>query len=351
MAKIRSISPNACESHRLGAITDPAERLYWRLQTHCDDQGRAVDDPRVIWGACCIQIAGWDDQLVDELLAELHDVGLIHRYQVDGRRYLEVTQFTRFQHPKRPVASKLPPIPLDGHAVPSASRIPTPGGEIPFSSTGEVPSSPPQPCGQPDVPPSDPCGEPNPPDNTEQERNDTTGTTTPTRHPQGPAVFPQEKEVEMEKEVERELFEPNPNLTAKAPSTSPGPGQPAGRHQLVAAAIQHLADHEQAASPPARDPARYRRGIVTRLTRERTPELHALAHTHPHLTADQLARAANGDLTGITTPAAQSRILNLVDRLPTTHQCHTCLGRHQIVDDHGTAHSCPTCTTQNPEPA
>ena len=47
MAKIRSISPNACESHRLGAITDPAERLYWRLQTHCDDQGRAVDDPRV----------------------------------------------------------------------------------------------------------------------------------------------------------------------------------------------------------------------------------------------------------------------------------------------------------------
>ena len=108
MARIRSIKPEACTSEKLGAVSSDAERLFWRLQTHCDDHGRCEDSPRVIYGACCPTIDAWTPALVDDLLWELADIGLVRRYVDDTgtRHLLDVPNWADHQHPQKPRASK-----------------------------------------------------------------------------------------------------------------------------------------------------------------------------------------------------------------------------------------------------
>ena len=112
MARIRSIHPNACDSRKLALISSDAERLYWRLQTHCDDAGRCEDDPQLIWARCAPLVPDWDAIKVDELLWQLSDHGLIVRYEsATGTRvgqYLWITAWSDYQHPQRPTPSKLP---------------------------------------------------------------------------------------------------------------------------------------------------------------------------------------------------------------------------------------------------
>lgn len=107
MARIRSIHPDACDSEKLAELSDAAERLFWRLQTHCDDEGRCDDDPRII-RARCATLLDWSTSDVDALLRELHDEGLIWRYTVAGRAYIEVDQWSRFQSPQRPTRGVRP---------------------------------------------------------------------------------------------------------------------------------------------------------------------------------------------------------------------------------------------------
>lgn len=107
MARIRSIHPEACDSEKLADLSDAAERLFWRLQTHCDDEGRCDDDPRII-RARCATLLDWTNDTVDGLLDEMAAVGLIVRYEVAGRRYLEVQQWPRFQSPQRPTKGARP---------------------------------------------------------------------------------------------------------------------------------------------------------------------------------------------------------------------------------------------------
>lgn len=108
MARIRSIHPEACTSERLARVGAEAERCYWRLQTHCDDEGRAEDNARLIWAALFPLLEDVTPGQVDGWLDELTREGLVVRYEVEGRRYLAVTQWGRFQHPQRPKPSKFP---------------------------------------------------------------------------------------------------------------------------------------------------------------------------------------------------------------------------------------------------
>jgi hypothetical protein len=111
VARIRSIHPDALKSEKLQAASAEAERCYWRLLTHCDDEGRAEDDARLFrsW------LFPLDDDLrastVEGWLSELASLGLIVRYETDGRRYLAVTQWDRFQKPRKRFDSHLPPPP------------------------------------------------------------------------------------------------------------------------------------------------------------------------------------------------------------------------------------------------
>lgn len=117
MARIRSIHPDACLSEKLDACSDAAERCYWRLQPHCDDEGRANDDARILRSLMFPVREHLPSREVDGWLQELHDRGLIVRYEVGGKRYLQVVRWSDYQKPQHPVASKLP-APLDGARSP-----------------------------------------------------------------------------------------------------------------------------------------------------------------------------------------------------------------------------------------
>lgn len=110
MARIRSIHYNACKSEKLDAASPEAERAYWRLLPHCDDEGRAEDDARNLRSLMFpVHEPPLPASTVDAWLQELHDLGLVVRYVVDGRRFLEVTRWSDFQKPQHPKPSDLPP--------------------------------------------------------------------------------------------------------------------------------------------------------------------------------------------------------------------------------------------------
>lgn len=120
MARIRSIHPSACTSEKLAKTSGDEERCYWRLQTHCDDEGRAEDHPRLIWAALFPLNEDVGPQDVDKWLQGLHDLGLICRYEVDGRRYLCVVGWAEKQSPRHPSPSKFP-APPEGYGEPPRS--------------------------------------------------------------------------------------------------------------------------------------------------------------------------------------------------------------------------------------
>jgi len=109
MPRIRSIHYDALKSEKLAAASAEAERLYWRMATHCDDDGRAEDDPRIF----AAYLFPLDDAItgavVDGWLAELDRLGLIIRYEIAGRRYVQVTRWKDYQKPNKPTPSKYPP--------------------------------------------------------------------------------------------------------------------------------------------------------------------------------------------------------------------------------------------------
>lgn len=117
MARIRSIHYDALKSEKLAASSAEAERLYWRLATHCDDAGRAEDDPRLF----AAYLFPLNDEItgpvVSGWLAELDRTGLIVRYEVDGRRFLAVTKWDEYQKPNRPTPSKFPAPPMSIHGA------------------------------------------------------------------------------------------------------------------------------------------------------------------------------------------------------------------------------------------
>lgn len=115
MARIRSIKPEFATSEAIVALSIQARLHFALLWTYSDDAGRGVDNPRLIKAAC------WplDDDVtateVERLQAELADNGRIVRYEVDGKRYYEVANWSEHQKPQHPKPSTLPPPPDTSH--------------------------------------------------------------------------------------------------------------------------------------------------------------------------------------------------------------------------------------------
>jgi hypothetical protein len=122
MARIRSIHPSACTSEKMAELSGDEERCFWRLQTHCDDEGRCEDHPRLIWAALFPLHADVSPDDVAVWLDALVEVGLLVRYVVGGKRYVQVERWHDFQKPKHPTPTKLPS-PDEGEAVPRSTRV------------------------------------------------------------------------------------------------------------------------------------------------------------------------------------------------------------------------------------
>lgn len=139
MPRIRSLKPEFATSEAIAAL-DKVVRLHFAmLWTYADDEGRGVDNSRLIKAAL------WpldDDVGHDEVEAwqqQLADHGRILRYEVDGRRYFEVRNWHDHQHPQKPKESQLPPPSDTGtRHVPDADE-PSPVALLPVGEgRGEV---------------------------------------------------------------------------------------------------------------------------------------------------------------------------------------------------------------------
>lgn len=109
MARIRSIHPRALESKKLRRASAEAERVYWRLQPLCDDEGRCEDDVDLLAHMLFPGFRDLSPAQVDLWIWELADLGLVARYVREGRETIQIVKWNEFQHPQHPKPSTLPP--------------------------------------------------------------------------------------------------------------------------------------------------------------------------------------------------------------------------------------------------
>lgn len=107
MARIRTIKPDFFTSLTIADLTPEQRLTFIGLWTHADDEGRCVDDPRLIKAA----IWPLDDRTSADIeidLKALSESSLITRYALNRKRYLAVTNWFEHQRINRPTESKLP---------------------------------------------------------------------------------------------------------------------------------------------------------------------------------------------------------------------------------------------------
>jgi len=126
MARIRSVKPELCTSETMAEVSAVAERTFIRLWTHCDDEGRCKDNPKLLKAALFPLHDDVTTADVDDHLWELSDCGLIVRYSIAGDPYLHVPSWHEHQKPQKRQVSKLPaPEGADEQAIQHQSRTAT----------------------------------------------------------------------------------------------------------------------------------------------------------------------------------------------------------------------------------
>lgn len=113
MPRIRSVHPEICDDITLASLSAEAERTYVRLWTQLDDEGRAEDRPKLLAARLYPEHDAIGPAEVERDLAELASAGLLIRYEAEGKRVLSAKPdaWKKYQRPRHPTASKLPPIP------------------------------------------------------------------------------------------------------------------------------------------------------------------------------------------------------------------------------------------------
>lgn len=127
MARIRTIKPEFFTSETVADLAVRARLTWIGLWTYCDDYGRCRDNVKLVkaavWALDDVSLVS-----IEKDLGDLHSAGLIQRYVVDGKSYIQVTNWGEHQKVSHPTASKFPD-PIRG--VPSP---PPAGGEPPEDS-------------------------------------------------------------------------------------------------------------------------------------------------------------------------------------------------------------------------
>ena len=108
MPRIRTIKPDFFTSDTVSALPLRARLTWIGLWTHCDDYGRCRDNVRLV------KAAVWplDDVSLRDIEGDLDDLeqaNVVYRYIVEGKGYLQVTNWTEHQkvdHPSSAGASK-----------------------------------------------------------------------------------------------------------------------------------------------------------------------------------------------------------------------------------------------------
>ena len=104
MARARNIKPGFFRNADLVELSFEARLLFVGLWTLADRSGRLEDRPKQIK----MEIFPADSVDCNALLDDIAATGMLTRYTVDGKRYLQVVNFIKHQNPHRDEkASKL----------------------------------------------------------------------------------------------------------------------------------------------------------------------------------------------------------------------------------------------------
>ena len=116
MPRARNIKPGFFMNEDLAECDLAARLLFIGLWCLADREGRLEDRPKRI-GAFVFPYEQYD---IDNLLDQLAERGFIIRYQVDGKKYIQVVNFKKHQNP---------------HVREAASEIPAPETDIQYSGS------------------------------------------------------------------------------------------------------------------------------------------------------------------------------------------------------------------------
>lgn len=97
MSRARNIKPGFFRNSDLADLPFEARLLFIGLWTLADRAGRLEDKPKQIK----IEVFPADNVDCDALLNDIAATGMLERYEVDGKRYLQVVNFSKHQNPHR----------------------------------------------------------------------------------------------------------------------------------------------------------------------------------------------------------------------------------------------------------
>lgn len=117
MARIRTVKPEFWKDAKLLKVSRDARLLFIATLNFADDEGRLVYDVEQLK----IDIFPQDDVDIGAIYQELADIRRVAIYEVAGKSYLHVVNFSKHQKVDKRTASRLPPPPPDPSDSP---RIP-----------------------------------------------------------------------------------------------------------------------------------------------------------------------------------------------------------------------------------
>ncbi len=116
MARIRTIKPEFPQSETIGFLSRDARLLFIQLWTIADDEGRTRAASRMLASL----LYPYDDDagtLMEQWLEELEGKRCIRRYEIEGSKYLEITNWLKHQKIDKPSKSKIPPFVESSRAI------------------------------------------------------------------------------------------------------------------------------------------------------------------------------------------------------------------------------------------
>jgi hypothetical protein len=100
----------------IGDLSFESRWLFAGLFTQADREGRLEDRPRKLK----VEVMPYDDVSIEDLLRELTEARFITRYQVEGKRYIQIRTFHKHQQPHHKERDSV--IPPDPNALQDSSK-------------------------------------------------------------------------------------------------------------------------------------------------------------------------------------------------------------------------------------
>jgi hypothetical protein len=114
MARSRNIKPGIVLNDALAGLAHWVRLLFVYLWTIADRAGRLEDKPKRIGAALFPYEA---DLSFEDGLQQLHEAGFIQRYEVDGARFIQITNWAKHQNPHPKESASVIPAPRSSNEL------------------------------------------------------------------------------------------------------------------------------------------------------------------------------------------------------------------------------------------